>query len=282
MFDCWPIFLEVKNLLYVVLFACLQVFYGTGYQIFCKYETESMGRKSRLKKERKETFPKVNIKMNSKILTKDEPIRPVYRFFKEKIHAEALCDGKVWLSTLETCRAYEDPLQGDRGEAMHSYSVDNISGGSSDAGFVEMCSRLGIGIGEGCSNVSIGQGKSFYSIKDAFVLCTTKEFNPSKLNSTFGNYCVEIACPIIFFEEVTKALNKIIRLKSAKMGAVIYDKREFTGLEPIPGPIGFVKPKDIYSDQKEFRFLWETIEHVEIKPLEVHCPSIARLCKLVS
>ncbi|WP_395299045.1 hypothetical protein V1574_15595 [Enterobacter kobei] len=241
-----------------------------------------MRRKSRLKKERKETFTKVNTKRKSNRVTRDEPIRRVYRFFKEKIHAEALCDGKVWLSTLETCRAYEDPLQGDRGEAMHSYSVDKISGSSSDADLVEMCSRLGIEIGEGCSNVTISDGQSFYSIKDAFVLCTTKEFNPSKLNSTFGNYCVEISEPSIFFEVVTEELNKIIPLKSAGMGAVIYDKREFTGLEPIPGPIGFVKPKDIYSEQKEFRFLWETIEHEEIKPLEVHCPSIARLCKLIS
>ena len=242
-----------------------------------------MGRKSRLKKERKESQIKGTIKIKTpKKIAPKATNAPVYRFFKEKIHAEALCNGKVWLSTLETCRAYEDPLQGDPGEGRHTYSVNYISGGSSDASFVEMSSRLGILIAKGCSGVVIENGSSSHSISDAYVLCTTKEFNPSKLNSTFGNFCVEISNPSVFFEQVSEELNKVIPLKSAKMGAVIYDKREFTGLEQVPGPIGFVKPKDIYSEQKEFRFLWETKEHTVIKPFELYCPSIAGFCKLIS
>ncbi|HDZ1026282.1 TPA: hypothetical protein RRU22_003058 [Klebsiella pneumoniae] len=242
-----------------------------------------MGRKSRLKKERKEPYVWGNgsLKKSNETFLKDLS-KPVYRFFKEKIHAEALCEGRVWLSTLETCRKYEDPLQGDKGEALHTYSVENIRGDGSDADFVEMCARLGLVVSEGCKNISIGQGKSSQIIQDAFLLCTTKEFNPSKLNGTFGNFCVEISNPIVFFEMLTEELKKIIPFKNGRMGAVVYDKREFTGVEKIPAPIGFIKPKDIYWEQKEFRFLWETNEPEKIKPFEVFCPSIAPLCKLIS
>lgn len=81
-----------------------------------------MGRKSREKKERH-------------IKDRAIPLK-VYRFFKEKSHAEALCNGDVWLSTIETCRRYEDPLQGDPDEAIQTYNSGFISGGSDDSRFV--------------------------------------------------------------------------------------------------------------------------------------------------
>ena len=62
-----------------------------------------MGRKSREKKERH-------------IKDRAIPLK-VYRFFKEKSHAEALCNGDVWLSTIETCRRYEVILPANSGHA---------------------------------------------------------------------------------------------------------------------------------------------------------------------
>ncbi|HHS9474366.1 TPA: hypothetical protein ACTWZX_001408 [Raoultella ornithinolytica] len=238
-----------------------------------------MGRKSRLKKERKESHVG---ERNLKSSKTEDFSRPVYRFFKEKDHAEALCQGKVWLSTLQTCRAYEDPQQGDRDEAKHTYSIPYMSGSSSDPNIVEMSSRLGINIKAGNCNIRVIRGTSLTLIEDAFVLCTTKKYDPSKMNDTFGNYCVKISNPKEFFENVSDELNKVIPLKWGGMGAVIYGKREFTGLENAPGPIGFVKPKDIYSEQKEFRFLWESAEQKIIKPFELYCPLIAKLCKIIN
>lgn len=241
-----------------------------------------MGRKSRLKKERKEAHVREKKSKSAKIIHPEDFDKPVYRFFKEKSHAEALCNGKVWLSTLQTCRSYEDPLQGDPGEAKHTYSVANISGGGSDASFVQMCSRLGIHVGAGSSNIRINRAISVMTIEDAFLLCTTKKYNPSKLNDTFGHFCVQISKPKEFFDRVSEELYKIFPLKNGAMGPVIYDKRDLTGLEKTPGPIGFVKPKDIYAEQKEFRFLWEIKEQQIIKPFELNCPSVASLCKMIS
>ncbi|MCP6036931.1 hypothetical protein NL368_26675, partial [Klebsiella pneumoniae] len=159
-----------------------------------------MGRKSREKKERH-------------IKDRASPLK-VYRFFKEKSHAEALCNGDVWLSTIETCRRYEDPLQGDPNEAIQTYSSGFISGGSDDSRFVSAAAHAGIHIGPGCSGITIQNCRSFNKMPDAFVLCTTLEFQPENLNDTFGNYCVEISNVEEFFGLITKKLKGLLDRKS--------------------------------------------------------------------
>ena len=52
----------------------------------------------------------------------------VYRFFKELSHAQALLNGQVWLSTLNTCRQYENNAQGDQLEATRVISHGSFQG----------------------------------------------------------------------------------------------------------------------------------------------------------
>jgi hypothetical protein len=59
----------------------------------------------------------------------DEHNESIYRFFSEEYQANALAQGEVWLSTLETCRAYEDPAQGDLEEAHETYNSGHAVGG---------------------------------------------------------------------------------------------------------------------------------------------------------
>ncbi|MFM5027301.1 hypothetical protein ACEUBM_19995 [Aeromonas caviae] len=116
---------------------------------------------------------------------------------------------------------------------------------------------------------------------DAFVLCTTKEFKPEKLSETFGNYCVKISNPVEFFKRTSIELNKHLEVREGGMGLVKYNDRIYTGLEKPPGPIGFVKPNDQYSPQKEFRMLWLPKENFVIKPFLLKCPDVADLCSKV-
>lgn len=257
-----------------------------------------MGRKSRLKKERNYLKNKGDVNKDNvwegrepqKLNKESPPIFPspikdsesVYRFFKEEWQAESLCGGRVWISTLEACRAYEDPLQGDSGEATHTYNSGYAAGDSTDLNLLEIAARSGVRIGKNCSNIVVDGNISIQLLRDAFVLCTTREYNPQMLNDTFGMYCVEISNPNVFFEEVTKELNKITSLRSSHMGEVIYSSREYSGLDNPPGKIGFVKPADLYSSQKEFRFLWEPQGNEPIKPTLVSCPTITELCKRIS
>lgn len=242
-----------------------------------------MGKSSRLKKERRElkAVQAAEYDLFSKLVSIDGYNEPIYRFFPEQWQADALCQGNVWISTLEACRAYEDPLQGDSEEATHTYKSGHIVGSSSDAAFVEMAARCGIHIGEGCSNITISNATNIQKLPDAFVLCTTKEFKPEKLSETFGNYCVKISNPVEFFKRTSIELNKHLEVREGGMGLVKYKDRIYTGLEKPPGPIGFVKPNDQYSPQKEFRMLWLPKENFVIKPFLLKCPDVADLCSKV-
>lgn len=238
-----------------------------------------MGKKSRLKKERRALKAAGHTKdLLEKLVTIDGYNEPVYRFFPEKWQAESLCKGKVWISTLETCRQYEDPLQGDPEEATHTYNSGHIVGGSGDPAFVEMAARSGVHIGEGCSDITISNCTNIQRLPDAYVLCTTKEFRPQNLSDTFGNYCVRISNPAEFFKRVSAALNKHRIIREGGMGLVKYKNRNYTGLQCPPGPIGFVKPSDQYSSQKEFRLLWIPQAPHDIEPFLLECPDVSELC----
>ncbi|HHQ4628532.1 TPA: hypothetical protein ACSPZX_004300, partial [Aeromonas veronii] len=69
-----------------------------------------------------------------------------------------------------------------------------------------------------------------------------------------------------YFKRVSVELNKHIEIREGGMGLVQYKDRVYTGLEAPPGPIGFVKPSDKYSPQKEFRLLWVPERNTNIEP----------------
>lgn len=241
-----------------------------------------MGKKSRLKKERREmkalglpeSSPHSLVQLSINKST-------VYRFFQEEWQAEALVNGGVWLSTLETCRTYEHPEQGDPGEAQETYYSGHITGDGDDPEFVEMARRSGVSVGPGSRNITISNCTRRSSIPDAYVLCTTLHFNPAKMNDTFGNFCVEITDPARFFIAVSNEMQKIFHIREGAAGRVIYRDRHYTGLEKPPGPIGFVKPADIYAPQKEFRMLWIPQNNAGLEPRLIDCPQVKDFCKRI-
>lgn len=242
-----------------------------------------MGRKSRLKRERRELkqYGLTDGSLNTLVLL-DEHKESIYRFFSEEWQADSLACGDVWLSTLKQCRTYENPEQGDPEEAHEIYNSGHAVGGSNDLELVEQARRSGIFIGPGCSNITINNNTRVTSISDAFVLCTTINFSPEKLNDTFGKYCVEITNPMEFFVSISESLNTQYTIKEAAAGRVIYKDRNYSGMEIPPGPIGFVKPPDLYANQEEFRFLWLPEDSAELKPFLMKCPNISSLCKRVA
>lgn len=206
----------------------------------------------------------------------------VYRFFKEPGHADALASGTVWLSTLETCRAYEDPYQGDPDEAVQRYNSGHAVGGSDDAAFKLIAERSGISIGPGCSNITVSNCTAVHRLPDAFVLCTTEQFNPKNLSDTFGRYCVEIERPQEFFRLLTASLSQLHAIREAAFGRVIYRERNFAGLQDPPGPIGFVKPPDKYKSQHEVRFLWTSLTGAQLAPFALYAPECVALCRRIA
>ncbi len=164
-----------------------------------------MGKKSRLKREQKEIqqYKPSFIYSDSikPLITNPQAtskIKSVYRFFMKENEAEALTRGQVWISTLKTCRNYENPEQGDPQEAYETYSSGYIKGDGNDPDFVARALKSGIYIDPSCRGGTIDNCSETTYIVDSYILCTTKVFSPEKLSDTFGRYCVEITDPLLF------------------------------------------------------------------------------------
>lgn len=206
---------------------------------------------------------------------------PVYRFFQEEWQADALVKGNIWISTLETCRQYENAEQGDADEASETYSSKLASGHGSDLHMKVVANRLGIGLSDKARNITFSNNVRHARIVDGYVLCTSTEYSPDKLNETFGRYCVEIGDTKNFYLRASEAIGRSHIKMHTKLGQVTYRDRHFSGVEPRPGLVGFVKPTVPYAPQKEFRFVWIPMGLKIFKPFLLELPSVGQFCKRV-
>jgi len=205
----------------------------------------------------------------------------LYRFFSKEEYADGMCYGSLFVSTLEVCRGYEDTRRGDKGEGELIYHMSG-QGSSEDQDFVEMASRVGIGIGAGCFNVNIENARNISRIPDGLVICTTVRFSPEHMTNSYGKYCVEIHNARLFAEIVDCELKRIHGQNLlGEMGLITYADREYSGLVPPPGPLGFVKPKDQYADDKEYRFLWSCYNNKVFTPIKIHAPRLSEVCRRI-
>lgn len=234
-----------------------------------------MGRASRTKREKRA-----------------QDVSVLYRFFTEAAHADAFVEGNIKLSTLEACRKHENSEQGDAEEAIHRYNSGHIVGSSGDVDYSLIASRCGVVDLGYNKNTVISNNTVIELIPDAFVLCTTKEYDPDTMRVAFGSYCVEITDINRLYQLVTRALSKKYSIQNAQYGHVLYKERSYVGIQEPPGPIGFVKPaykytyKKIisYKDQKEFRFLWTLINNnTNLEPFILeNVPKISEFCRRIA
>lgn len=210
----------------------------------------------------------------------------VYRFFDQAEYAEQFCKGKLRVSTLEACRGYENAEQGDKGEGVWQHTISDIHIPNAQDVDVSGLLYAGVRVDPSATNVVIKNVSGGKKIENAYVLCTTKLFNPDAFSTSFGKYCVEISNAQCFAHAVTEAIHKYHRdLKwvRADFGNVDYiENRSGVDFEKPANHIAFLKPKNPYKSQEEFRFLWSLSEpHLDIRPLDLNIPSIAKYCKRV-
>ncbi len=251
-----------------------------------------MGRKSRLKKERKEA--KSQNKGNSftiryGVISNPVPTLPpgkittfsgevIYRFFQKESYAEAFSQGKIRLSTLESCRGYEDPRQGDKKEGVQAHMV-SMNGSIHKKDVRHGVTMMNLPVMSN-SHYSISDTVVHRYIPDAYVLCTTETYEPSNMSGTFGDYCVKIEIPEVFFNIVTMRLEMELGPMFAKFANVEY-KIDFESMSDEG--LGFTKEPDQYADQKEVRMLWLPSIRQKIKPsFTIDCPEVSELCKVIS
>jgi hypothetical protein len=207
---------------------------------------------------------------------------PVYRFFDAPEYADALAAGRVWISTLDTCRRYEDPRQGDSGEAHESYISGAITAHGDNPTLQLMAARSGIYIPPTAKHISLGGNARTSRIPDAYVLCLTEKYDPNEFTDTFGKHCVEVFDVRAFFQAVTEELVRNHRVFRGETGKVLYAERRYAGLQSPPGRIGFVKPADPYAAQREFRMLWHVEDWQTIKPFLLDVPAVTAYCRRIT
>lgn len=213
--------------------------------------------------------------------TQKRHIKKVYRFLNEETYADAFASGELRISTIETCRKYEDPLQGDAHEGTMLYRSRDYSKADWDTpGLREDALRAGIHIGPGVDGITMYGNTSHDRVQDALVLCTTVNFRPQDL-STFGKYCVEIHDVDEFFAVLTTALYQRYPIHKFYAGLVQYRNREFVGEAP-PVHIGFIKPRHPYEPQQEFRMLWTVRTQKPLTAGNIVVPELSQFCRRIA
>lgn len=204
----------------------------------------------------------------------------LYRYFTKREYADDFCSGKaVLVSTLNTCRIYEDPEQGDPDEGVFEYSsgpqvIQRIAAGDP---WNRRFKEIGFDI-DNCIDMSIDIGGRT-ELTDAFVLCCTSENSGEHISDAIGKFAVEITNPRLAFTLITQRLTIERPVCEALLGEVAYKSIEYKGLEKAPGFLGFVKKQDPYGKQREVRMLWTPHDDKGIEPKLIEVPGLNKCCR---
>lgn len=210
--------------------------------------------------------------------------KPLNRFFKNKEQALAFLDGDVWISTLQKCREFEDPQQGDIDEGSSTFHQEflTIKNRIITEEDIAIANLVGVRLPaagsfyDGEIVLENNLGKTL--IKNGFLLCTTNDPVSLQAQSPEWEYGIEINMnPDDFFRYLTMSLLiKKIPISKGRHDWADYDTariyRDYTQkLENL----AFLKP-NIHKKQSEYRFFWETRNHFEYPPngILIKCPQV--------
>jgi len=216
------------------------------------------------------------------LIAADFQANKLYRYFKQERHARALCQGDVWVSTLEECRKHEERGRRDELEGASQWRVKEFNSPSGLKAQELIKQQFG-GVFKDCTVYGFEAAFAFDSmLPDAYVICTT-DSRAESTQETFGDYCVEISNPRRFFELVTIRLfaRTNDRISRSMLSPVTYSSIEYWD-DALPlAPPGLVKRPETFGSQREVRLLWYP-QTVPISPLLLTVPGVGRLCRLVN
>lgn len=213
---------------------------------------------------------------------------PLYRFFKEKCHAECFLDGKVWISTLQKCREFECEQQGDPYEGTSIFQqeylvIENRYITEHD---YQTARHAGMGISPPGTfqngRIVISKNTKTTSIPNGFLLCTTNTPSDLQAQSSEWKYGVEITLrPSKLFELLTYAISRQnIPITSRHHAWTNYDtKRNYHDYKQAPQNLAFIKP-NLHRMQSEYRFFWlASSKYNYPEGVLINCPEIKSYLK---
>jgi hypothetical protein len=201
----------------------------------------------------------------------------VYRYFKKREYLEAFMEGFIYLSTFVTCRRIEE----DPYEAIVVYESGTIMGWGDDPKVRLIAQRLRLDVHPG-TWYEISGNVVTYRADDAWLLCTSLCQNRF-CKQKFGPFCVEIREPGEFFRLVSSRMQRDYGTSAARIGAVHYRPRRFSGTEPPPGHIAFVKDVKRFYKEDEVRMFWQPAQSGPVLDrVTVRCPEACEFLRDVS
>jgi hypothetical protein len=205
--------------------------------------------------------------------------KKVYRFFKEKSHAEDFIKGNVRLSTFKACRNYENEEQGDKFEASRVNVIKNIQGPYDSvikSGFSNTNGTpINLGKDARIENLTIQE-----VIRDGYLFCTTLDYNPQLMEKDFGKYCVEISDPENFLKLIADKMRTLKKMYQIGMCNILYTTHEYANQNVPDFLVPFYK-LERYKQQKEYRFLFMPEDNFNLAPFNLYVPEIVKLCKVI-
>lgn len=171
--------------------------------------------------------------------------RPIYKFVKSESHANAMESGWFFISTLDTCRKYEEPGRGDLGEGAFEMRTTTVE---SRVQYRD-ASRESILT----TRTSVTQP---YTTQDCYIFCTTSSYNYESMSKQFGEFCVRINNPALFCTLLGASISGTKLERSIiDAGPVGYMEKTICSVETRPSfdPI-FTKHPD-FAQQNEYRLM---------------------------
>ena len=207
----------------------------------------------------------------------------VFRYFEKREEAEALCEGQVWLTTIERCRNHEKINARDEMEGKRLYTPGLIAGSSDDPANSQRAQRAGLG-GMNFTNSIILLGTVEQRSPDAYIFCSTVRHDANAMEG-LGDFCVEIQQPCEFANQLLGAVHsEFPRIDRADFQLVVYKLPSFAWDDPEPGGLMFTKDPDEFAHEQEARILFRPTDEVPLvglQPRLFHVPAAARLCRLL-
>lgn len=205
---------------------------------------------------------------------------PVYRHVTKEQYANDLVNGiGLRVSTIQTCRDYEDKEQGDAEEGYLHHLATRIT--DQHPRGIELASQIGIKISGDSTNYLISNNRRSTIYPDAYVICLSHRIFDDRLKGKFGKYVVRINNVRLFMHHIVLAMKKCVPTKTLQVRSVRYVSRTRIDFEESLGNAYFVKPPNPFAEQKEYRIIVLCEPGHKYVPFNLEVPFPPGLCTRV-
>ena len=183
--------------------------------------------------------------------------RVLFRYFDKDEYCEDFLSGRIWITTIESCRRSENADRADREEASQTFRQEAPIWNAADPAQRAVMKRLGFSAPPGSRFLLQGNSSTVYH-PDEYMLCLSKSLSRRLVEQFSPNAkrVVRINKPTALFEAIGEALHARDPLFHFECAPVLYERRPIADLDPTPLYAPWLMKPKRYAHEKEIRVLW--------------------------